>query len=63
MDHEWRIFQKNDHTIYYGDALNVMSCAIADASIDLIFADPPYNVGKMFGQFHDRWASDLEYAR
>src|SRR5690606_32141860 len=27
-----------------------------------IFADPPYNIGKKFGDFIDTWPSDEEYA-
>jgi adenine-specific DNA-methyltransferase len=53
---------KNDlATIYHGDALNVLR-EIPNESIDLIFADPPYNIGKQFGDFKDAWPSDVEYA-
>lgn len=34
--------------IYCGDSLEVMK-KIPDNSVDLIFADPPYNIGKRFG--------------
>lgn len=34
---------------------------IADNSIDLIFADPPYNIGKNFGNNKDKWNSTEEY--
>ena len=34
---------------------------IADNSIDLIFADPPYNIGKDFGNNKDKWNSTDEY--
>ncbi len=37
-----------DHTIYHGDCLDILSNKIANDSIDLIFADPPYNIGKNF---------------
>ena len=30
---------------------------IEDKSIDLIFADPPYNIGKDFGNNKDKWNS------
>lgn len=33
--------------IYHGDALMVLT-KIPDASVDLIFVDPPYNIGKNF---------------
>lgn len=35
---------------------------VADESVDLVFADPPYNIGKSFGQFRDKWPSDEDYA-
>lgn len=54
-------YQMDEHTIYHGNALEVMKAEIPDASIDLIFVDPPYNIGKDFAGFHDKWASDEEY--
>jgi site-specific DNA-methyltransferase (adenine-specific) len=47
-------------TIYHGDCLQVLP-EIPDESIDLVFADPPYNIGKKFGDFKDQWPSDSEY--
>ena len=34
---------------------------MADASVDLIFADPPYNIGKNFNGRRDKWPSDEAY--
>lgn len=48
-------------TIYNGDCLEILRL-IEDGSVDLIFADPPYNIGKKFGNFKDSWPSDEEYA-
>jgi adenine-specific DNA-methyltransferase len=48
-------------TIYKGDCLNIIENYIADNSIDLVFADPPYNIGKNFGEFKDSWSSDKSY--
>jgi site-specific DNA-methyltransferase (adenine-specific) len=53
---------KEGHKIIQGEALLVLS-QIKDNSIDLIFADPPYNIGKKFGDFYDRWSSDYEYSQ
>ena len=58
---ESRYFGNEEHQIYWGDATSVLEHQIADESIDLIFADPPYNIGKQFGQFLDRWASEESY--
>lgn len=57
-----RVNSNSKHTIYFGDALNVLRNDIPDESADLIFADPPYNIGKRFANFHDKWPSDEAYA-
>ena len=38
-----------------------MNNQIKDNSINLIFADPPYNIGKKFKNFIDKWPSDKDY--
>ena len=40
-----------------------MSSEIRSESIDLIFIDPPYNIGKQFANFRDKWESNQEYAK
>lgn len=57
-----RLHSSEGHQIFFGDALEVLKNDIQDSSIDLIFADPPYNIGKKFGEFTDRWPSDEAYA-
>jgi adenine-specific DNA-methyltransferase len=54
-------FANQDAIIYHGDCLRALS-DIPDESVDLVFADPPYNIGKLFGEFKDIWASDKDYA-
>jgi adenine-specific DNA-methyltransferase len=51
-----------DCRIFLGDCLEILREQIADESINLIFADPPYNIGKSFGEFKDKWPSDDAYA-
>ena len=41
-------FINDSQTIYLGDCIEVFNKEIPEASIDLIFADPPYNIGKKF---------------
>ena len=56
-------FEKHDNdvsTIYHGDCLDVLPM-IDDGSVDLIFADPPYNIGKRFSAFRDSWPSESAY--
>lgn len=47
--------------IYLGDCISSLA-DVQDESVDLIFADPPYNIGKRFGQFLDVWPTDEAYA-
>lgn len=54
-------YSGNGATIFHGDSLQALN-EIADESVDLIFADPPYNIGKQFGTFKDSWSSDKAYA-
>ncbi len=49
------------HKVILGDCLEELN-RIPDSSIDLIFADPPYNIGKKFGDFVDKWDTDQDYA-
>jgi adenine-specific DNA-methyltransferase len=43
-----------------GDSLTLLK-NIKDKSASLIFADPPYNIGKDFGDGKDKWDSKEEY--
>lgn len=51
------------HKIIKGDALEVLKDKISDNSIDLIFADPPYNIGKNFNGLKDKWSKDEDYLK
>lgn len=55
-------FENGEHLIYWGDALETLRTEVASESVDLVFVDPPYNIGKKFLDFHDRWPSDEAYA-
>ncbi len=48
-------------TIFHGNCLEVLP-GLPDGSVSLVFADPPYNIGKRFAEFNDIWPSDDEYA-
>jgi site-specific DNA-methyltransferase (adenine-specific) len=50
-----------NHLIYQGDALEILENEIKDSSIDLIFVDPPYNIGKDFNGLKDKWVTDELY--
>ena len=46
-------------TLHCGDCLEVMGGMPSD-SIDLIATDPPFNTGKDWGQFNDKWDGGLD---
>jgi len=54
-------YDKDGHIIYNGDAIQVLESKIEDKSIDLIFVDPPYNIGKDFNGRKDKWDTDQKY--
>jgi adenine-specific DNA-methyltransferase len=53
-------YQSENHRIIHGDVLAALQ-TIGDSSVDLIFADPPYNIGKKFGGNIDKWKDDHSY--
>ena len=56
-----RVFQKKGHALLWGDLIDVLAGKIPDGSVDLVFAAPPYNIGKNFNGRKDRWPSDKAY--
>jgi site-specific DNA-methyltransferase (adenine-specific) len=56
-----KIFEIDYHKLILGDVLEVLGSKIPDNSIDLIFADPPYNIGKDFNGFKDKWEFEKDY--
>jgi len=55
-------FRNGTTTILQGTCTQVLP-QIPTGSVDLIFADPPYNIGKRFAEFRDVWPNDREYAK
>ncbi len=49
-----------DIQLIHGDAL-VKLDLIPDNSVDLVFADPPYNIGKNFSGLIDKWETEEKY--
>lgn len=56
-----KIFGTSNNKIIYGDAIEALNEYVEDNSVDLIFADPPYNIGKDFAGCKDRWKNDEAY--
>jgi len=56
-----QVFGTNSHKILLGDALQALKTEIPDNSVDLIFADPPYNIGKNFNGQIEKWETEESY--
>ncbi len=54
------ILGNNQHKIIHGDALEALK-TLSDNSVDLIFADPPYNIGKNFNGHIEKWETEEAY--
>lgn len=54
-------YEADEQVIFHGDSLPILSSEIASNSVDLIFLDPPYNIGKHFADFYDKWESENDY--
>lgn len=52
--------RQDGHTLICADVFEGLT-EVRDRSIDLIFADPPYNIGKKFSNSLDKWKSDDDY--
>ncbi|MDB9481565.1 adenine-specific DNA-methyltransferase [Dolichospermum circinale CS-537/05] len=57
----FELYENQENRIFHGDAVSIISNHIPSESIDLIFVDPQYNIGKKFANFHDKWDSEEEY--
>ena len=55
-------YDGDNTTVLHGDCIAMLD-QIDDESVDLIFADPPYNIGKQYGEFKDSWPTDEVYAQ
>jgi len=54
------IYDKNGHKLINSDVFTGLNL-IENESIDLIFIDPPYNIGKDFITTKDKWKTDEDY--
>ena len=43
--------------IHLGDFIEAVK-GLPDESVDIVIADPPYNIGKDFGNNFDTWITD-----
>lgn len=54
------VLGNDKHKIIYADALEALR-TLPDNSVDLIFADPPYNIGKNFNGKIEKWDTEESY--
>ena len=54
------ILGNDKHKIIYADALEALK-TLPDNSVDLIIADPPYNIGKNFNGKIEKWDTEESY--
>lgn len=57
-----KILGNEQHKIIHGDALHVLR-TFPDNHVDLIFADPPYNIGKNFNGHIEKWKTEEAYLK
>lgn len=58
-----KVYEFEEQKIIWGEAIAILDTCVKDSSIDLIFADPPYNIGKKFNGKQQKWISDDEYIK
>jgi site-specific DNA-methyltransferase (adenine-specific) len=54
------IYEQNGHLLINSDVFEGLN-SITNESVDLIFIDPPYNIGKDFITTKDKWETDEDY--
>lgn len=60
VNENYEYIGNEDHVVILGDSLEIMENMVSE-SVDLIFADEPYNIGKNFGNNQDSWKSTEDY--
>lgn len=59
---EYEYMESQESLVICADCIHVLK-NMKDKSVDLIFADPPYNLGKDFGNNSDSWNNRSEYLK
>lgn len=56
-----RIFEQDGSHIVEADVFEGLEASVPDGAANLIFVDPPYNIGKVFNGKKEKWESDEAY--
>ena len=59
-DIDFEYVNSEDSMIILDDCINALG-KMKEKSVDMIFADPPYNLGKDFGNNSDNWSDRKKY--
>lgn len=60
MDDFIDFYEQNGHKLINADVFLGLD-SIPNNSVDLVFIDPPYNIGKNFNTTQDKWKTDKDY--
>jgi len=60
LERPFLFLENNNSLVACGDSLKLLK-SMKEKTINLIFADPPYNIGKDFGNNKDLWESKKSY--
>ena len=55
-----KVYEQNGQKLINADVFDGLK-TVEDGSIDLIFIDPPYNIGKDFNSTKDKWKTEESY--
>jgi DNA modification methylase len=58
---DMRVFEQNGSQIIEADIFEGLEASVPDGAANLIFIDPPYNIGKVFNGKREKWDSDDDY--
>ena len=61
-NYNFEYLESKNSLIIFNDCVSTLKSMEAK-SVDLIFADPPYNLGKDFGNNSDSWEDKKEYLK
>lgn len=59
-EHSFEYMESDNSLVVFNDCIDTLR-HMKEKSVDLIFADPPYNLGKDFGNASDSWDDRKEY--
>lgn len=56
-----QVFEREGNRVVHADVFEGLEASVPDGTANLIFVDPPYNIGKVFNGKKEKWESDEDY--